>query len=149
MQRQSWVAAGAFGVAGLLAALCVNLLGSGPDSDLPHEMIWGGAAAFLMGALLWQRVALRKGQRVSLWRGALVGALVGFLAHPLYWYIGAVYAWAFLPPPVGDDYLGPLHGLWAAGVYALVSWVVAGWVTVPVGALTGGILAAAGRRRTS
>lgn len=146
MRNQALVAAILFGLAGSLATLLVYGFGDRPVLEVLPEALMAGAAASLVGGLLWAKVALQGTASASVRRGALVGGLIGFVAHPVFWYIGAVYAWAFYEPGAAGEYLGPIHGLWGALLLSLVSWLLAGWVTVPVGALTGGLLAALWRK---
>lgn len=142
MRKQTLVAAVVFGLAGALAAWLVYR--SGSSGELLTDIVIAGVSACIVGGLLWSKVALKQTAAASVRRGALVGALIGFVSHPVYWYIWAVYSWAFQAPGVGGPAMGPLHGLWGALLVSLLSWVVAGWITVPLGAVVGGALAAIG-----
>lgn len=103
-------------------------------------------AAFLCGVIGWGMLVVRS-RSVRRRRGLWVGALVGLVSHPLAWYGSILYFYLAGEPGV----LNPLEGVWASLVYTLLSLVFVGWLTVPVGAITGGLLAyaqaKAGRER--
>ena len=104
-------------------------------------------AAALTGAGLWWLLVARLGLYRPL-RGAFAGGLAGIVAHYLCWYLAILannvcyWGWggcqASLPGPPVD----PLNGLWAAAILALGSLFFFGWLTVPAGALIGGLWAA-------
>lgn len=97
-------------------------------------------AAFICGLICWGIC-----QKVRFWRGVWVGALVGLLSHPLAWYGSSLYFYLAGEPGA----LNPLEGLGASLFYTLFSLVLVGWLTVPVGAITGGFLAYAQAKLTA
>lgn len=141
MRKQSLVAALTFGLTGALSAAGSFLYGGSLDVEATGQAALAGACAALTGSLCWRWIALNGGNSPSRARGVWVGALVGLLAHLPYWYSLILVNWAFGEPSVLGDAIDPVTGLWAAPVYSLMSWLMAGWITVPVGAATGLFLA--------
>jgi hypothetical protein len=76
-------------------------------------------------------------------RGIGVGGLGGILVHPLVWY--ALFVEAYLSGRstvfLGLLVTNPVKDILSALVVAVISLLWAGWITVPIGALVGGILA--------
>lgn len=125
-----------FGVAGALTATPIFLgaVGSGWRWMIATSAI----AALLVGALAWRLLADRI-------RGWIVGAIVGVTAHPVAWWLLIVGQWlGGARSSLGERTLGPLEGVVGALVMSLWSLLLAGWLTVPVGAAIG---VALGRRR--
>ncbi len=99
------------------------------------------ASAFLSGVFFWWLLVIRP-ERPTWGRGMIAGALTGLAAHPLAWYLAIlIFYVAGVRDSLGQATLDPLTGLAASGVYSLLSWVGLGWLTVPVGALVGGVMA--------
>jgi hypothetical protein len=94
------------------------------------------AAAFLSGAGAWWALVAQSGKG-SGWRGAAAGALAGVVAHPL--------CWVFQLTASGE-WPGSKSLLALVTVMTAVSLLVAGWLTVLVGAAMGWGLATAGAR---
>jgi len=113
---------------------------------------WGGfsfyaaTAAGLTAAPLWW-FALERRRRFGAARGALVGALVGLLAHYPCWYLAIlgqnISYWVFGQPgsSLGEAPLDPFNGLGGALVLSFWSWLLLGWFTAIIGALVGGVYA--------
>lgn len=99
------------------------------------------AAAFLLGVALWRLLVLHYTGRLWL-RGAIAGGLTGLLAHPLAWYLASLYFFfSGASSSLGEPALNPLEAIPASLLYALLSLLAAGWITVPLGALVGLALA--------
>jgi len=134
---------------GALTALLVlaNTTGSGYESLLVAAPI----AAFVAGKSSWWLLVSRKA-RTGLPRGVLAGALAGAVGHSICWYMLLVGAFAChvttggCTDSLGQPPMNPLHAFAAAAGYSAFSLVFYGWLTVPAGALLGGLLAVARRR---
>jgi hypothetical protein len=104
--------------------------------------VWSTAAAAFMCALLFWWLLVERPRRMNWKRGALAGALTGFLAHPLAFLL-AQFGWLATggyAQLTGASNIALIPALSAA--LSLWSWLLFGWLTVPLGALTGGVLAA-------
>ncbi|HEY7091555.1 MAG TPA: hypothetical protein VH393_00150 [Ktedonobacterales bacterium] len=138
--------------AGLIAAICVLWI------YYPAYMFadWRGlvpgfvtflvasclAAAFLGPALWWR--AIIQPDRLTVPRGAGIGALGGILVHPVVLYVLFVEAYftgQSIALPIGTP-TNPLLDIISAILGAVVSVLFAGWITAPIGALAGAIIAA-------
>jgi hypothetical protein len=99
-----------------------------------------GTAAALTGGILWRWLVLKRSV-VTRRRALLVGALVGLAAHPVAWYllIVALYVTG-ARSSLGERTLDPWNGLWGALIYSAWSLFLAGWLTVPAGAIVGFLL---------
>ena len=84
-----------------------------------------------------------KPDRLSVWRGVGVGALGGLLVHPVVLYL--LFVEAFLTRQSAALSLGaptnPFLDLISAVLGAVMTVLLAGWITVPMGALAGGLIA--------
>lgn len=109
------------------------------------------AAAGLTIMPLWWLV-LERPRRFSIARGASVGALAGLLAHYPCWYLAAVgqyVAFRFFggsPSSTGEPPIGPIEALQGALVLSVWSWLLYGWLTAIIGALSVGTYAGYFRR---
>ena len=96
----------------------------------------------VLGPALWWWAIVKPG-RLSVRRGIGVGGLGGILVHPLVWY--ALFVEAYLSGRstvfLGLLVTNPVKDILSALVVAVISLLWAGWITVPIGALVGGILA--------
>lgn len=137
------------GAVGILVGLWVSLTATGAGYE--RFPVYAFLAAFAGGAGLWWFVLARQG-RYSLRRGAAAGALAGLVSHYFCWYLlildNNLCFWLLggCGSSLGEPPIDPLNGLWGAAVFTLGSLLFFGWLTVPAGALIGGLLAA--RRRT-
>jgi hypothetical protein len=143
----------------LLAAIPLGLAGTGASAIFFGSHIdngYGflipicGLAAYGLAAVLFRLIVIRA---PGLRSGVLVGVVVGVGAHPLAWYLGMMYqAVLFRAEGRAQDAIGPIIGIAGALTYSLMSWLCAGWLTVPVGgivgALTGWWLGRRARRRS-
>lgn len=143
-KRRSLIMGAACAGVGLATGLLI-LYFSG-DFDKAMFLLAAPLAAFATGALIWWQMLERSYTR-SVGRGAFAGGLAGALAHYLCWLIlmlGTAACHAMTngcTASLGDAPIDPLNALWAAGVYSLFSLYFVGWLTVPAGAVIGGVLA--------
>lgn len=130
-----------FGAAGCAVAyLIFACFSPGEKRDSNSLAISSGAAAFGVSFLFW-RIFCASPQLISARRGALVGILTGVLAHPVAWYLAIVWTYASgARTSLGDSTLNPLEGVPACFVYAGMSILLMGWLTVPAGGMLGWIL---------
>lgn len=151
-QRQSLVA-------GLIAAIAGGLVGGfvalgATGQGFAVFAMAGPAAGLLAGASIWHWLVTRRG-RYGLLRGAMTGVLIVIAGHCLTWYLAMLGSWlchAFTGGCVdslGQGPIDPLNALWAAIAIGLLSLIVTGWATLPVGILTGCLLARAQRPAVS
>ncbi len=133
---------GAAGLAFGLAGLGVSLVFlRGVAAGWQVFLFCAPLAAFGVGFLAWSLLLARWPQPRP-WAGAAAGALVGFLAHPAAWYLAILYFYfSGATSSLGEPTLDPVVGLPASLLYSALSWLAAGWLTVPAGALIGGLLA--------
>jgi hypothetical protein len=130
--------------AALIAAICV-LKVFFPGELAPRFMTFVVAScliAALLGPALWWW-AIIKPDRLSTRRGIGVGALGGILVHPLVLYTLFVEAYLTRQStalPVGNP-TNPLLDLVSALLGGIMSVLFAGWITVPIGAMAGWIIA--------
>lgn len=114
---------------------------SGASGDWKVMLYAAPAAAFLSGAFFWWLLVIRP-ERPAWSRGVTAGALAGLAAHPLAWYLASLaFYLAGVKGSLGEETIDPINGLWASLVYSLLSLVGLGWLTVPAGALAGGVMA--------
>jgi hypothetical protein len=103
------------------------------------------AGSFLAGFVVWWQYVALPG-RTGAGRGAVAGLATGLLAHPATWYLFICLNWALIRlnlrtgPIEGDEPLNPLNGLAGAVVFSVISLVLLGWLTIPVGGLTGALI---------
>lgn len=146
------VAAGAL-AAGVAFVVGLQLIGvlalPASDTDWQGMPIAAALAAGLLGALCWRLLVGAATTRL-LQRGAIAGALTGALAHPLTWYLLILYFYATgAQSSLGEPTLNPIEGVPGSLVLSLGSLLVVGWLTVPLGALCGALLAYVRLRRSS
>ena len=129
---------------GILIGVFVAFLAEGDGYRL--FPVYGGGAAFITAAFFWWLIVLRRDayRRIP---GAVAGALSSIVAHYICWYFQVISAnvcfWifggcrsSFGEPPV--DLLGGLLGALGLTFFSLLFW---GWITAPLGALIGFLLA--------
>lgn len=143
MPKKTWTAALAFGIAGALIPGGVYISGGQLSALALIQVAVAGGAAALTGGLCW-RLALRASNPPPKWLGAWVGGLVGLLAHVPFWYILFLFNWT---SEETKNLSHPLHMLYIAPLIAFFSSLALGWITAPVGAATGFLLAGAIQRR--
>jgi hypothetical protein len=102
-------------------------------------------AAFLSGSLTWWLMIARS-RYYSRLRGASAGAIAAILGHYICWYLFMVSAFfsqstSRSPLSPGQAMPNPMEAIVWAGAPALWSLVLLGWITLPVGAVLGTLLA--------
>jgi hypothetical protein len=138
------------GVAGLLIGLWVSLTATGEGYEL--FAVYAFMAAFIVASSLWWLILARR-RTYSLGRGAVAGALAGLLSHYVCWYLLILgsnvcyWVWGGCRSSLGEPPIDPLNALWAAAVFSAGSLLFFGWLTVPIGALIGSLVAV--RQRTT
>lgn len=140
-QSTVFIAALVFGGCGaFIAYLILSRFSPEGKTDWHSLAISSGVAAFAVSYLFWH-VFCASGKAISGRRGALVGIVTGALAHPVAWYLAIVWAYASGErSSLGDRTVNPLEGLWGALVYAYLSILLAGWITIPAGGIAGWVL---------
>lgn len=140
MGRRAWAALGSglpFGMAGFLWGLYLTRGAEGLSSR-----VWAATVgSFLTGALVWWVLVLKPGHPPTARRGALVGALVGGIAHVPLVYFGLLHNWVTADSVTRGVLVNPVLALFPAVIYGLLSLLVTGWVTMPAGAAVGVALA--------
>ena len=110
----------------------------------------GSVAAFLSGTFSWWLLVVRP-NRLRFLPAVTAGALAAVFGHFLCWYlllVGAFF-WHLATGQghsLGSAPVNPLQAVPAAGIYGAFSLFLLGWITIPTGALLGGVLAAVQRR---
>jgi hypothetical protein len=96
----------------------------------------------VLGPALWWWAIVKPGH-LSGRRGVGVGALGSVLVHPVVWYALFVEAYRSGRGTIFAGLLAtnPLRDLLSALAGSVLSLLLAGWITAPIGALAGGILA--------
>jgi hypothetical protein len=125
----------------LAVFMCSYLFLKDAVGDWRGMMVAAPLSAFFCGIVCWG-IFIVRGQKTGFWRGAWVGALVALLSHPVAWYGSILYFYLTGEPRT----LNPLEGILASLFYALVSLIFVGWLTLPVGAVVGSLLAYAQAR---
>ena len=132
------------GLIGAIIGFYVSL--NAIDSGYKVLTFTSGLAAFGCTYGFWWLLLDRK-REYSIWRGALAGGLAGILAHYVSWYLLILtqnicyWGWGGCVSSLGDLPTNPLIGLGGALVFSLWSLLLFGWLTVPIGTLSGGIYA--------
>lgn len=131
------------GLAGIAIGGYVSLTAIGEGYELLP--LFAGLAAFLTGAISWW-LLLERPAKYTLLRGGLAGTLAGLISHYLCWYLLILFrnicywGWGGCTSSLGEPPVDPLNGLWGAAVLTLGSLLFFGWLTVPLGAVFGGML---------
>ncbi|MFO0145709.1 MAG: hypothetical protein ACK54C_10405 [Betaproteobacteria bacterium] len=132
---------------GAVALLLSGILVSGAKGSGWFVLVVASAlAAAVVAVVLWWTLS-RAGRVPTIGRGALAGTAVGLLAHPLMWLFALLLAhisgWR---GSLGNPTASSPQALAAIPALTFVSWLLFGWLTAPVGALTGGLIALLQRR---
>lgn len=137
-RKQTLEAAGAFALGGAACAVPVVLFVSASSEGWWKLIPAASLAAAISGAACIRLLLVGKTSRRVL-RGAVAGALAGALSHPLAWSLFMLGLRLVDPSFAADP--GPDHWLSGIVIFTISSLVVAGWLTVPVGAALGARLA--------
>jgi len=127
-----------FGFGGL--ALLWLLISSSPNHaerlGLPVFLANGMAGGFVWWYLL------RRDFEFSVWRGIVIGLLVGLIALPIFWMIGAtLYYFMGKEIPVLGQVINPLEALLLLPRVTILAWVSLGWASAAMCAFASGLLA--------
>jgi hypothetical protein len=130
-----------FGVAGALAAIGISvflgvLIGNGRLA-LPA---FAGVSAAVSAAVLWPRFF--RNRPPTFFRGAIAGLQIVLLAYPLTWclmFLGTMF-WPF-GAPTPDSGIPAWTAIPATFIYSVWGIVFTGWISLPIGAVAGGLLA--------
>lgn len=129
-------------LAGSLVAI-VLLVGSRGQWWL---LVTAPAAAFICGTAFWRLLPERSPGPTRL-RGTLAGGLTGVVSHFVAWYLGYLGAnLCFLftggcTNSLGEPPADPFAAFPGAAGFTFFSLLVAGWATLPIGALLGFLFA--------
>jgi hypothetical protein len=123
------------------------------DSSLASADVFYVAAplaALVLTPLLWWYFIIRKDQ-LTLRRGVCIGFVGSVLAHPLAWLFAMILATctgsrAILSVGITNPFLNPLAALLSSLFLSVFSLLMVGWITMVMGGLAGGIIAALQRR---
>ena len=128
-----------FGCISSVVGFSVGYYFRGLDGNLP---ILSGISAFIGSSLMWLLIV----DRPNNWsedRGVVAGVSGAIVAHYLNSYISlliANYGYWILGKQIGSlpgPPMDPLFGILAMLFYMLLSLLIIGWFTIPVGALIG------------
>lgn len=106
--------------------------------------VYAGVAAFLASCFFWWLFVERK-KRSQIRFGVIAGTMSGLLSHYVCWYLQIIGSniqyWLFdsFKSTLGEPPIDLLNGLWGALSLSLWSWLFLGWITIPLGALIGGL----------
>ncbi|QJR12994.1 hypothetical protein DSM104443_04088 [Usitatibacter rugosus] len=134
------------GVFGIACGIVVAILAS-PNESYRFFAVPAGIAAFLTGAFNWWLFIGWK-SKLSVRRGILAGLLAGIGGQYICWLLVLWGAWmaAMTGLLAQKDVIDPLNALWGAAAFTAWSLLFMGWITVPGGAMLGGLFAALQKR---
>jgi len=127
-----------FGLGGL--ALLWLLISSSPNHaerlGLPVFLANG-----VTGGIFWWYL-LRRDFEFSVWRGIVIGLLVGLIALPVFWMFGATFYFLVDKEiPVLGQVINPLEALLLLPQVTILAWVSLGWASAAMCAFVSGLLA--------
>ena len=127
-------------------ACSVIVFGVSPGSDWMVMLFTSPLSAAVIALVSWALLT-SLGRSVQIWKGIVVGVLAGSVSHFFAWYLSILFAYfRNAVSSLGETTVGPVDGIGASLVMTLFSLGVFGWVTIPVGALTGAFLTALSKR---
>ena len=130
-----------FGGAGLVTGLPITLSSGGAGW---HGLgVCAGVAAGVSGALVW-RLGFPRSSAYRFWKGVDAGVSTAILSYPLCWYLAIILMYySGQTDSLGQRTLYPMAASTIKGVIwlSLTSALLTGWITIPVAALAGGMLA--------
>ncbi len=111
----------------------------------PHQGLWLSLPVVLAyaatGALTWWYL-IRRGFEFSVWRGIVIGLIVGLLAPSVFWLFSTTFYFLVGKEfPVFDRVINPFEALRLLPQVTLVSWETLGWGSAAMCALVSGVLA--------
>jgi len=127
-----------FGFGGL--ALLWLLISSSPNHaerlGLPVFLANG-----VTGGFVWWYL-LQRDFEFSVWRGIVIGLVVGLLSLPIFWMIGATFYFLVGKEiPVLEQVINPLQALLLLPQVTIVAWCSLGWASAAMCAFVSGLLA--------
>ena len=127
-----------FGFGGL--ALLWLLISSAPNHaerlGLPVFLANGMAGGFVWWYLL------RRNFEFSVWRGIVIGLVIGLIALPIFWMVGAtLYYFMGKEIPVLGQVINPLEALLLLPRVTILAWASLGWASAAMCAFVSGLLA--------
>jgi len=124
-----------------LTALATAALFTRDNSDWAILMPAAAIATFLVTVMgTWLLLSYLHPVRV--WKGIAVGFIAGLLAHPLTWYLTSLYLYLTgATSSLGDSTLNPVEAIGGTLIFSLFSLAFAGWISIPISAITGGLVA--------
>ena len=134
--KEALLVGGCFAL-GALPASALNIFLVDAQGSMRWLILTSVVAAFIAGTILWRKV-FDLSRRPTFWRGAVVGALVVIVAHPLAWYLMFLLLYFAGDSSFPARTLHPLGALGASLTASAASLLVLGWITIPVGGLIGG-----------
>jgi hypothetical protein len=130
----------AFGIVGFAIVMLLTQNSVGDGWEL--FKYFAGIASLLVSGLVW--MVLSRDMIPGPMRGAGMGTLVGLLSHPLTWYLASQYNYFLVTrSPQSNEPLGPISGMAGGLVFSFWSLLLTGWITVPVAAGLGVLVARA------
>jgi hypothetical protein len=137
-----------FGGAGLVIGLPITLSSGGTGW---HTLgVCAGVAAGVSGVLVW-RLIFPGSRAYTLWKGVVAGVFTAMLSYPLCWYLAIILTYySGQTDSLGQRTLHPMAASSIKGILglSLISALITGWITIPVAALAGGVLAVVQARKT-
>ena len=142
LHNSLWPLVAGFGF-GLTALTCSLLILSRAGSGDWFVLVYSApVAACCISYLLWWLV-IERSFRISVVKGIIIGAVTGAVAHPVAWYLAILYFYVTgARTSLGEQTLNPVEGIGASIVFSGLSLLFTGWLTIPAGAIAGGVLAA-------
>ena len=110
--------------------------------DYSGFFYFSATSAFVSSYVIWYFL-MEKGHHRSLIRGMVAGMINVIVAHYLCFYFFLLKAnieyWVFGMEihPLGGPPIDPLLGIEASALYATISYLLIGWLTIPAGTLLG------------
>jgi pimeloyl-ACP methyl ester carboxylesterase len=138
LRNWTLLAAISFGLGGEI--LLWLLMGGAPQHGLLMSLPVLTAYA-ATGAFTWWYL-LRRDFEFSVWRGLVIGLVIGLIAPSVFWLLGTtVYFLVEKEFPVLDRVINPLEALRLLPQVTLVAWETLGWASAAMSAFVSGVLA--------
>lgn len=126
---------------------CVVIFGAAPDRDWIVMIFTAPLSAAIIGVSAWAALT-SLGKSVKMWKGIMVGILAGSVSHFFAWYLSIIFLYLqkSVMTSLGEPTVGPVEGIWASLLMSFFSLAVLGWLTIPIGAVVGALVAAVSQR---